>query len=176
MCLYSGNAILLDRDNINTDEIMPAKYLTFIDRLPLKSHLLEDLVLPGFDPQKIDWSQYQVVISRSNFGCGSSREMAVWGFEVNGISILIASNFARIFRENAFNCGILAIELNTEQIDEIFTQFATAAKIEVQVFLDNKIVILSSLKQSLTYSFSITKWEEDLVSYGGLINLSNEKY
>ena len=57
--------------------------------------------------------QARVVVTRANFGCGSSREHAVWALEVNDINVVIAESFARIFRQNMFNCGILAIELET---------------------------------------------------------------
>ena len=69
--------------------------MTEIEKPPLKPHLLEDLSLEGFDSALLA-GQYSVVIFRANFGSGSSREMAVWAFEVNGINTLIASNFARI--------------------------------------------------------------------------------
>ena len=105
MNTFGGRAYFIDRDNINTDEIIPAKYLTLIDKEPLKPHLLEDLKLGNIDPKKIRWHEYGAVISRANFGSGSSREAAVWAFEVNGVHLIIASNFARIFRENAFNSG-----------------------------------------------------------------------
>ena len=64
--------------------------------------------------------QARVVISRANFGCGSSREHAVWAFEVNDINVIIAESFARIFRQNMFNCGILAIELTKARPRPLF--------------------------------------------------------
>ena len=129
---FSGKAFLLDRNNINTDEIIPAKYLTYVDKLPLKPHLLEDLILDNFNSKNITWEDYNVVISRSNFGCGSSREMAVWAFEMNGISTIITSNFARIFRENSVNSGILPIELGFEKINQLFNIFSNAIDVIVK--------------------------------------------
>ena len=120
---FSGNVLFLDRADINTDEIIPAKYLTEITKEALKPHLLEDLCLEGFLPGKSTLDK-QVVVTRANFGCGSSREHAPWAFEVNGIHVVIAESFARIFRQNMFNCGMLAVELPEDAIADLFARFA----------------------------------------------------
>ncbi len=119
---FGGPAILLDRSDINTDEIIPAKYLTESTKKALAPHLLEDLLVDGkpFDHRSDAMRRARVVVARDNFGCGSSREHAVWAFEVNDIDVIIASGFARIFRQNMFNCGILAVELKAEEIDALF--------------------------------------------------------
>ena len=62
----------------------------------------------------------RVIVTRANFGCGSSREHAPWALEVNDINLVIAESFARIFRQNMFNCGMMAIELPKETIDHLF--------------------------------------------------------
>ena len=61
-----------------------------------------------------------MLVTRANFGCGSSREHAPWALEVNGINVVIAENFARIFRQNMYNCGMFAIELPKEKIEYLF--------------------------------------------------------
>ena len=103
---FGGEVLFLDRSDINTDEIIPAKYLTENSKQALKPYLLEDLKLDGFNP-KTDSAGKKVIITRENFGCGSSREHAPWALEVNGIYVVIAINFARIFRQNMYNCGML---------------------------------------------------------------------
>ena len=105
-----GRILFLDRDDINTDEIIPAKYLNEDSKAALGPFCLEDLSLAGFD-RKADLPGKRVILSRANFGCGSSREHAPWAFEANGINVVIAESFARIFRQNMFNCGMLAAEL-----------------------------------------------------------------
>ena len=94
---FGGPAIMLDRNDINTDEIIPAKYLTEITKAALKPHLLEDLLVDGkaFDSQSDSMKQAKVVISKANFGCGSSREHAVWAFEMNDINVVIAEKIGR---------------------------------------------------------------------------------
>jgi 3-isopropylmalate/(R)-2-methylmalate dehydratase small subunit len=99
---FGGKVLFLDRGDINTDEIIPAKYLNEDSKEALKPNLLEDLKLPGFDPSR-DLKGLGAIVTRANFGCGSSREHAPWALEVNGINIVIAESFARIFRQNMYN-------------------------------------------------------------------------
>jgi 3-isopropylmalate dehydratase small subunit len=142
---FSGKVLFLDRSDINTDEIIPAKYLTEITKEALKPYLLEDLSLPGFDNKK-DINDKAVVVTRANFGCGSSREHAPWALEVNGINAVIAENFARIFRQNMYNCGMFAIELPKDKIDHLFANYAgkeTSIEIDVE---NDKIIVTSSDK------------------------------
>ena len=124
---FGGSVLFLDRSDINTDEIIPAKYLTEIKKEALKPYLLEDLKLEGFSPKSLATAAYRVVVTRGNFGCGSSREHAPWALEVNDIMVVIASSYARIFRQNMFNCGMLAIELSETEITGIFAFAAGAA-------------------------------------------------
>jgi 3-isopropylmalate/(R)-2-methylmalate dehydratase small subunit len=178
MKTFGGPAIFLDRDDINTDEIIPAKYLTEISKMALKPHLLEDLLLEGkpFDNRSGAMQKAQVVIARANFGCGSSREHAVWAFEVNDINVVIAESFARIFRQNMFNCGILAIELPKKEIASLFnmkgniTFKVDIAKAEMTALSDNP-------KQSgLAFSFVLNLFDRDLVSAGGWLAFADKNY
>ena len=91
---FNGKVLFLDRSDINTDEIIPAKYLNESTKAALKPYCLEDLLLPGFDPKR-DVPGHQAVITRANFGCGSSREHAPWVLGENGINVVVAENFAR---------------------------------------------------------------------------------
>ena len=178
MKTFGGPAIFLDRDDINTDEIIPAKYLTEISKMALKPNLLEDLLLAGkpFDNQSEAMTKARVVIARANFGCGSSREHAVWAFEVNGINVVIAQNFARIFRQNMFNCGILAIELTQEEIASLFTMTGNVA---VTVDVQRGMLTASSdnpKQPELTFSFVLNLFDRDLVSAGGWLAFADKKY
>jgi 3-isopropylmalate/(R)-2-methylmalate dehydratase small subunit len=175
---FGGPAILLDRSDINTDEIIPAKYLTEITKTALKPHLLEDLLLDGkpFDLLSPAMQQARVVITRANFGCGSSREHAVWVFEVNDINIVIAESFARIFRQNMFNCGILAIELPASDIDRLF---AMRGELSVAVDLDKTEMIVSSndpAQKPVTCSFQMNPFDRDLVAAGGWLAYADKKF
>ncbi len=177
MKTFGGPTIFLDRNDINTDEIIPAKYLTEITKSALKPHLLEDLLLDGkaFDNQSQLMQEARVVVSRGNFGCGSSREHAVWAFEVNSIHVIIAESFARIFRQNMFNCGILAIELPQGEIDKLF---ALSGPVIIDVDLhQEKVVAKSSVDGTVIQSsFSLNKFDHDLVAAGGWLEYAATKY
>ena len=175
---FGGPAILLDRSDINTDEIIPAKYLTEITKVALKPHLLEDLLLAGkpFDAQSDIMKNARVVITRANFGCGSSREHAVWAFEVNDINVIIAESFARIFRQNMFNCGILAIELKKEEIESLF---AMKGKLTVEVDLQNGIMTAKSddqVQKTFSCSFQLNEFDKSLVGAGGWLAFADQRY
>jgi len=173
---YGGKVFFLDRDNINTDEIIPAKYLTEIEKTPLKSHLLEDLKMEGIEPSKVKWDEYGVVVSRANFGCGSSREMAVWAFEVNNINVIIASNFARIFRENSFNSGVLAIDLPLNIIDDLFKTFKDEKEVMADIQLNDRKVIFTTGKINKEIPFTLDKFQADVIAAGGWVELAAKKY
>jgi len=177
MKTFGGPAICLDRNDINTDEIIPAKYLTEITKSALKPHLLEDLLLDG---QTTNLSERireaNVVITRANFGCGSSREHAVWAFEINDINLIIGESFARIFRQNMFNCGILAVELAPEEIDRLMGIKGTST---IAVDLEDSTVTGSSdnpSQEDVTCSFSLNPYDRALVAAGGWLAYADKKY
>ncbi|MFZ5760149.1 MAG: 3-isopropylmalate dehydratase small subunit [Thermodesulfobacteriota bacterium] len=172
MKTFGGPALFLDRSDINTDEIIPAKYLTENSKLALKPYILEDLKLEGFDPGR-DTKNARVIVTRSNFGCGSSREHAVWVFEVNDINVVIGESFARIFRQNMFNCGMLAIELAKSDIDALF---ALAGPVAIAVDLEQETVIAKGSDGELTCSFQLNSFDKDLVRAGGWLAYADRKY
>ncbi len=171
---FSGKILFLDRSDINTDEIIPAKYLTELTKEALKPYCLEDLSLPGFDPKK-DLAGKAVIVTRANFGCGSSREHAPWALEQNGINLVIAENFARIFRQNMFNCGDLAISLPADRIDDIFKTFAgTEAACEACV--DSMTLKIGNGKIEKVYPFTVGAFDLELVKAGGWLAYADKKY
>jgi 3-isopropylmalate/(R)-2-methylmalate dehydratase small subunit len=173
---FGGSAFFIDRNDINTDEIIPAKYLTEITKRALQPHLLEDLILDGkeFDVSDATFQEAKVLVTRSNFGCGSSREHAVWALEVNDINVVIGSSFARIFRQNMFNCGILAIELSPEDIGRLFTLSGT---ITIKIDLANDTVnATSSNGETLDCSFALNPFDKELVGAGGWLAYADQKF
>jgi 3-isopropylmalate/(R)-2-methylmalate dehydratase small subunit len=170
---FSGQALFLDRNDINTDEIIPAKYLTENSKEALKSHILEDLHLAGFDAGK-DITGKNIIVTKSNFGCGSSREHAVWVFEVNDINVVIAESFARIFRQNMFNCGMLAIELPSEDIDSIL---ALGLDVTIKVDIEHNLITAENKQgNSLSITFSMNSFDRELVQAGGWLTYADKKY
>ncbi|MCL2480846.1 MAG: 3-isopropylmalate dehydratase small subunit [Spirochaetaceae bacterium] len=170
---FNGKVLFLDRNDINTDELVPAKYLTEVDKKALKPYLLEGLKLDNFSKDKIMGKK--AIITRTNFGCGSSREHAPWALEANEINIVVAESFARIFRQNMFNCGMLAIELKSEAIFEIFSVFS-GLEADIITDIEKQIITLSAGKISKNYSFNISSFDKELVFADGWVNYADLKY
>ncbi len=168
---FGGKALFLDRNDINTDEIIPAKYLTENTKLALQPYILEDLKLGGFDPRK-DIEGKGVIVTRANFGCGSSREHAVWVFEVNDINVVIAESFARIFRQNMYNCGMLAIELPKKDIETIFS-LGDAVKIGVDL---GACTITAQGSKKVVIPFKLNEFDKKLVEAGGWLAYADKNY
>lgn len=174
MKTFGGKVLFLDRSDINTDEIIPAKYLTEISKEALKPHMLEDLKLKGFDPQDASVGEAGVIVTRANFGCGSSREHAPWVFEVNDINVVIASGFARIFRQNMFNCGMLAVELSEKDIDALFEHSDGGA--EISFDFEHDSFVLKSGKGSRKFAYQVSEFDKALVKAGGWVEFADSKY
>ena len=174
MKTFSGEILFLDRSDINTDEIIPAKYLTELTKEALKPFTLEDLKLDSFDAEK-DLAGKAVIVTRSNFGCGSSREHAPWALEVNGINTVIAESFARIFRQNMYNCGMCAIELPKETIDSLFSSYA-GRKVSASVDIEARQITFTCDGKDQNVLCSVTGFDAELVKAGGWVNSADSRY
>lgn len=175
MKTFGGPVLFLDRDDINTDEIIPAKYLTEITKQDLKPYILEDLKLEGFDPKGEKIRQARVVVSRANFGCGSSREHAPWVFEVNDITAVVAESFARIFRQNMFNCGMAAIELPRADLDEIFS-YSNASGVSMNIDIEAQTLTIAGGGKQKSFNFELSPFDKALVLAGGWVDYADSKY
>jgi 3-isopropylmalate/(R)-2-methylmalate dehydratase small subunit len=171
---FNGKVLFLDRSDINTDEIIPARYLTEITKEALQPYLLEDLALDGFD-QASDVAKSNVIVTRANFGCGSSREHAPWALEVNDINIVLAESFARIFKQNMFNCGMMAVELSSADLDRIFNKFA-GKETTLKTDMDKKVLRFTSKNEEETLSFEISEFDQALVQAGGWVGYADSRY
>jgi 3-isopropylmalate/(R)-2-methylmalate dehydratase small subunit len=174
MKTFNGKVLFLDRSDINTDEIIPARYLTEITKEALEPYLLEDLTLEGFTPPA-DVIKNSVVISRENFGCGSSREHAPWALEVNNINIVIAESFARIFKQNMFNCGMMAVELGSEDIHRLFEKFS-GKETTLSTDMENKLFRLTAAGVEESLPFCISEFDQALVEAGGWVGYADSNY
>lgn len=175
---FNGKVLFLDRSDINTDEIIPAKYLTEISKEALKPYCLEDLKVGSFDPRR-DIAGKTAIVTRANFGCGSSREHAPWALEVNGIQIVIAESFARIFRQNMYNCGMIATELSSTDIDELFSVFS-ALETSVSVDIAGGHLVFTAEKNGSRIEkicdFHLGEFESALVHAGGWVAYAAANY
>ncbi|MCY4455349.1 MAG: 3-isopropylmalate dehydratase small subunit [Chloroflexi bacterium] len=136
-----GSAIPMDRSNVDTDQIIPAKYLKRIERTGYGPFAFEawrkdpDFVLnnPAYDGASI-------MLAKHNFGSGSSREHAVWAIEGLGVRAVIAPSFADIFRNNCFQGGILTVELPEEDVDELMRRATDEPSTEIEIDLETQTV------------------------------------
>ena len=149
----NGTVASIDRDNIDTDQIIPTEYLKSIKKFGFEDYLFDgwrylDQGKLGItkDQREINedfilnnppYNEASILLTRNNFGCGSSREHAVWALRDFGIKAVIASSFGDIFYNNCFKNGVLPIELTKEQIEVLFSQVQDTAK-EITVSLDAK--------------------------------------
>ena len=197
--IHSAKMVPLDRSNIDTDQIIPKQFLKSIKKTGFGPNLFDswrylDSGFPGQDNSKrqlnpefvLNDKKYkgsEVLISKENFGCGSSREHAVWAMQDYGIKCVIAQSFADIFYNNCFKNGLLAISLSKDSIEELFRLSEKGENIHVdlinQVILDSneleivkfeiedhrKTSVLEGLDEiglSLKYSKSIMSYEENI--------------
>ena len=174
MKTFDGEILFLDRSDINTDELIPAKYLSEISKQALKPYLLEDLNLEEFDPQT-DITGKSVIVSRANFGCGSSREHAPWALEANGINLVVAESFARIFRRNMYNCGMMAVELAEETIHKLFVDFA-GLQTFITTDLDDYCFTFRAKNRTETVPFNLSAFDRTLIEAGGWVNYADKRY
>ncbi len=154
-----GKALPLDRPNVDTDQIIPAKHLKRIERTGYGPFAFEawrsdpDFVLnnPAYDGARI-------LISRQNFGSGSSREHAVWAIQGLGIEALIAPSFADIFKGNCLQGGVLTIELPDEDVDYLMARAEELPESELIVDLESQSV--STADGSWTRRFDIDPYKK----------------
>jgi len=145
---HSGIVAPVDRVNVDTDAIIPKQFLKRIERTGFGQFLffewrfLEDGVTPNenFEMNKPRYKGASILISRANFGCGSSREHAPWAILDYGFKVVIAPSFADIFYNNCFKNGILPIKLSEEQVEELFQRTAKYDGYKLHVDLENKLI------------------------------------
>ena len=151
-------------DNVDTDVIIPARYLNSFDAKELASHAMADI-----DPDFVKKVQPgDLIVAGENFGCGSSREHAPLCLKTAGVSCIIAETFARIFYRNAINIGLPIIECPEAAKD-------IQDKDEVEVDFDSG-VITNKTKGTSFKGQPFPEFMQKLISSGGLVNYINEKY
>lgn len=194
--VHTGLVIPFDRSNIDTDAIVPKQYLKMLEKTGFGDFLFDDeryldpgdVEVPVSERRKnpdfiLNCPPYKngsVLLSRANFGCGSSREHAVWALKDFGIQVVLASSFGDIFFNNCFNNGLLPVILDESIIDELFEMAVRTKGLELTVDLEhceisssdrawqfvvepgrrrNLLDGLDEIGRTLTYSDSIRNYE-----------------
>ena len=156
--IFSGEAVFLDKANVDTDQIIPKQFLKsikrtgfgpnlfdawrYLDKGDLNSDNSKRKLNPDFILNNDLYKSCNILITRENFGCGSSREHAVWALTDYGFTTIIAPSFADIFKNNSYKNGLLLIEVDKEKIDEIFTQITEKKTINIEVDVHNQFIYL----------------------------------
>ncbi|PJZ78893.1 3-isopropylmalate dehydratase small subunit [Leptospira neocaledonica] len=163
---HEGLAVLIDRPNIDTDAIIPKQFLKKIERTGFGVHLFHDwryLDDEGTKPNpefSLNFDRYKgasILVTRDNFGCGSSREHAPWALEDYGFRAIIAPSYADIFYNNCFKNGMLPVVLKPEEVDEIFKIVDKTPGAKIKIDLDKQNVISPS---GNVYSFEVDSFRK----------------
>jgi 3-isopropylmalate/(R)-2-methylmalate dehydratase small subunit len=143
----TGIAAPLPMANVDTDKIIPAKWLKTIKRTGLGVALFESMRYrddgteqPGFTLNREPWRRAQILIAGENFGCGSSREHAPWALLDFGIRCVIAPSFADIFHNNCFKNGILPIVLSKDEVDLLLHEAEVASDPTFTIDLEQHLI------------------------------------
>ncbi|MEN9929933.1 MAG: 3-isopropylmalate dehydratase small subunit [Pseudomonadota bacterium] len=171
--VHQGLVVPLDRENVDTDAIIPKQFLKSIKRTGFGQNLFDewrylDHGEPGQDCSNrpinpdfvLNQSRYKgasILLARQNFGCGSSREHAPWALEQYGFRAVIAPSFADIFFNNCYKNGLLPIVLSAQQVDHLFNETAAFNGYQLTIDLEKQQVIAPDGR---TYDFDIAAFRK----------------
>ncbi len=169
---HTGLAAPLDRANVDTDAIIPKQFLRKIERTGFGKHLFHEWRYldyegtkenPDFILNKPQYRNATVLLTRDNFGCGSSREHAPWALSDYGFRVIIAPSFADIFYNNCVKNGILLVVLKFSEIDELFKDILNNLGTKITADLESQSVSGPTGKK---YSFQIDSFSKECLLKG----------
>jgi 3-isopropylmalate/(R)-2-methylmalate dehydratase small subunit len=180
---HTGLVAPVDRVNVDTDAIIPKQFLKRIERTGFGQFLFFEWRFfengqenPDFALNKDRYKGASVLLSRANFGCGSSREHAPWAILDYGFKVIIAPSYADIFYNNCFKNGILPIKLSEEQVEQLFRNTQNQEGYKLTVDLENKTI---KDGQGLSISFDLDEHRRQFLLQGlddiGLTLQHNDK-
>ena len=167
---HSGLVMPMDKVNVDTDQMVPKQFLKALTRQGFGRILFYDWrYLPGEKPNPefvLNFPRYKgasVLLARTNFGCGSSREHAPWGVLDYGFRAIIAPSYADIFYNNCFKNGILPAILKEDEVDELFKRTEKEAGYSLDIDLPNQTI---ADKHGLVYKFEIAPSRKEILLKG----------
>lgn len=180
--IHHGLIAPLDRANVDTDAIIPKQFLKSIKRTGFGPSLFFDWRYrqdgsddPAFPLNEPRYKGASILLARNNFGCGSSREHAVWAVAQYGFRVIIAPRkevgganipaFADIFRNNCVKNGVLTIELSDAEVDQIFKYVARFPGLEATINLEEQRVVLH-LDEEVSYHFDVDPGVKHILLHG----------
>ncbi|HEY3137558.1 MAG TPA: 3-isopropylmalate dehydratase small subunit [Blastocatellia bacterium] len=167
---YTGLVATLDRVNVDTDQIIPKQFLKRIERSGFGQFLFYDWrfnpdgsLNSDFELNQPRFEGATILLARTNFGCGSSREHAPWALLDYGFRSIIAPSFADIFYNNCFKNGMLPVILSEEQVEQLFQRANASPGYELTVDLDRQWI---SDDEGLRFSFEIDPFRRECLLKG----------
>ena len=168
--IHTGRVAPLDRVDVDTDQIIPKQYLKTIHRTGLKEGLFADWRRlpdgspdPDFFMNQPQYADATILLTRDNFGCGSSREHAPWALLDYGIRAILAPSFAEIFYNNCFQNSILPIVLEAQAIQRLFAHVCADGRFELTIDLAAQTI---TTQQNSTFRFSIDPFRKQCLLQG----------
>ena len=168
--IINSSAVPLKIDNVDTDQIIPARFLKATERKGFGDNLFRDWryesnneVIKDFPLNNKDYSG-KILIAGKNFGCGSSREHAVWAIYDYGFRAVVSSFFADIFKNNCLNIGVLPVQISEGFLDELFNEIEKDNNSLFEINLPNQSISIISSGQS--ENFNISKYKKENMMNG----------
>lgn len=170
--IHTGIAAPLDRVNIDTDAIIPKQFLRKIERTGFGKHLFHEWRFtdyegtkenPDFVLNKPEYRKATILLTRDNFGCGSSREHAPWALTDYGFRVVIAPSFADIFYNNSVKNGLLLVQLKSDEVEALFQDLKKAPGETMTADLEKQTI---STHTGKTYSFPINSFAKHCLLNG----------
>jgi len=168
---HTGLVVPMDRSDVDTDQIIPKQFLKRIDRAGFGQFAFYDwrydetgkVPNPAFELNKPEYQGASILLTRKNFGCGSSREHAPWALYDFGFRVVIAPSFADIFYNNSFKNGLLLVRLSEVQVENLFKLEAANKPLQLTVDLENRVI---SDGKNLSFSFEIESFRRHCMLRG----------
>ena len=168
--IIKSSAVPLNIDNVDTDQIIPARYLKATERKGFGDNLFRDWrynsnnqIIKDFPLNNEDYSG-RILIAGKNFGWGSSREHAVWAIYDYGFRAVVSSFFADIFKNNCLNIGVLPVQISEDFLDELFSEVERDNNSQFEINLPKQSISIISNGQS--ENFNISKYKKENMMNG----------
>ena len=167
---HEGVAALMDRTNVDTDQIIPKQFLKKVDRAGYGAHLFHDWRFledgsdnPDFELNNPAFKGASILVAGDNFGCGSSREHAPWSILDYGFRVVISSSYADIFYNNCFKNGILPIIVEADQLSQLMAEIRESEGVQFKVDLETRKLTTPG---GITIEFNVDEFRRECLLKG----------
>jgi 3-isopropylmalate/(R)-2-methylmalate dehydratase small subunit len=179
--IINSSAIPLNMDNVDTDQIIPARYLKATERKGFGDNIFRDWrydsnneMIKDFPFNNKNYSG-KILVAGKNFGCGSSREHAVWAIYDYGFRAVVSSFFADIFKNNCLNIGVLPVQISESFLSELFNEIEKDNDSLFEINLPNQSISIMSNRQSESFNISNYKKENMMNGFDDIDYLVDRK-